>query len=700
MSAKTRFIKVIIPLKIEWEPVYELPEGVECAEGDRVRVSFSGREYPTVVSQINVVPEEEGVPLKSIKKIIVPTEADAGLPRITPEEIRFWRTLSDYYLCTTGEVFKCAYPVEKTDSEKTRQRENERIAKRMEKLRDMIERSRKEQTRERYIQELARLESFSQDAARPDTAERQYRLPTLSKVQNKALEEIKDGFKNHKTTLLDGVTGSGKTEIYITLAAETLSQGKSVLYLVPEIALSRQLEDRLRQFFPDLQTYHSAKTKAGRTAVAANVRSGRSHIILGTRSALFLPFKNLGLVIVDEEHDRSYKQDSPAPRYHARESAIFLAGIHGANVLLGSATPSMESKYNSATDLFRKVELKERFYKGAEPETIVIDTIAERRKNGMSGNFSLKLISYIKAALQNGEQVLLLRARRSFAPAVQCQDCGHVIKCPRCNVTMSLHRNPDRLICHYCGRTTPYSGICPKCGGSMIPIGAGTQRIEEETKAIFPDARVGRLDSDNASKAKEIIESFASGEMDILVGTQMITKGFDFPNLSLVAIVQADNILAVNDFRADEHATQLLEQFRGRSGRREKPGTLVIQTREPDHPVFSAGENILEERKRFGYPPYTRLITITIRDRSESRLKFMASLLAGNLGRSLPEGTLTGPYEPAKPWADDEKQLEIRIALPRDRELKKRKESIRESVLQVEKERKYPGHISIDVDPA
>ena len=652
----TRYIQVILPLRLEWEPFYALPEGMEVAVGDRVRVIFAHAFYVGCVSRVDVQPEVD-------TRRIQPVEAlESALPAVSEPEIRFWRSLADYYLCTVGEVYKAAYSAMKNHQ--------------------------------------SRLKAPGNGASLGDV--------TLSPLQEKACVAIREGFAAGKPVLLHGVTGSGKTEVYLKLALEMLRAGKSVLYLVPEIALSRQLEERIAAVVPSVLVYHSAETAGRRKLVAREIRSGAPVLVLGTRSAILLPHRNLGLIIVDEEHDTSYKQDAPAPRYHAREGAIFLALIHGAKVLLGSATPSLESLYNTENGRFAKVELKERFYSGAEAEVRIIDTVAERRKGGMHGSLSRKLLAEIRATLEAGEQVLLLRSRRSWAPAVQCVECGHIPHCPHCNVSLSLHKYPDRLVCHYCGHSEAFTGICSSCGGALQPLGAGTQRVEEELMEFFPEARIGRLDADVvAGEDADVVQDFAAGNLDILVGTQMVTKGFDFDRLRLVAVIQADNILGQQDFRADERAFQLLEQFRGRSGRRGSPGLFIIQTREPEHPVFDSlnghfhQDELLQERRQFGYPPYTRLIHIVLKDKNLQRLAGLSATLAEALSAhpSLAGMPVVGPYAPVVDRIADEYIRQLRVMLPRDKSLGGRKHALALVVGGFEKKYRYTGHVAIDVDP-
>ena len=693
------YIQVILPLRLEWEPYYSLPEGVKVEVGDRVRVLFARKEYVGAVSAIGVTPRTDE------NRILPILAVEEGLPRVLPDEIQFWRAVSDYYLCSMGEVYKAAYPALKTGQEEVEARNKERLETRLERLKDKAEKARREDTRERYKAEIETVEALLRGEAPVSVP-----APvTLSPAQEIAARTARKALADGKTVLLHGVTGSGKTEIYLKLAQETLDQGRSVLFLVPEIALSRQLEDRIATVFPDVLVFHSGVSAARRSQVASCVRKPGQYLVLGTRSALFLPHHHLGLIIVDEEHDTSYKQDAPAPRYNARESAIMLGVIQKAQVVLGSATPSLESLYNAETGRFVKVDLKERFHSGNEAEIRIIDTVAERRKRGMTGSFSRKLIQEITDTLDGGGQVLVLRARRSYAPSVQCTECGKIPKCPHCHVPMSLHRGPDRLVCHYCGHTEPYTGICPSCHGELQPLGAGTQKVEEELTNLFPERRIARLDGDTPdTEEAAIIRRFAAGDIDILVGTQIITKGFDFDGLSLVAVLQADSLVGQQDFRADERAFQLLEQFRGRSGRRGRPGRIVIQTREPEHPVYarlqgSDDADLLAERKLFGYPPYTRLIHITLKDSNEKRLDYLSKELRNALLAAFAEAdtppAVIGPYAPAVDRIAGESIRQLRVMLARNKALTALKRTLAQAVSTFGKERKYATHLAVDVDP-
>lgn len=753
--------------------------------GDRVRVNFAGKEYVGVVSMADAgkQAEEMGI-VDKVKPILGMAE---GLEPVTKEEIELWRQIAEYYLCTVGEVYKAAYPAQKVEKEVVQARQEalkvereeknrtkiadkiKRLEERAEKKAELAAKARKSESRERYLAEKEMLEgeigllvreltstvgelcrttgsvtgygdsvTYHQDeepigGSIIETSEGTEKEISLSAAQEEAYSKIKEIFAKGKPALLHGVTGSGKTEIYLKLAQETLGMGKNVLYLVPEIALSRQLEDRISETFPELLVFHSGETMSRKREVATVLRhagepaEGKGYVVLGTRSAIFLPHKNLGLVIVDEEHDTSYKQDSPAPRYNGRETAIMMAKIFGANVILGSATPSLESLYNCSVGRYGLVTLNKRFYDAADSDIEIIDTIAERRKNGMIGNFSRKLIEHIGKCLGEHRQVLILRERRAYSPIVQCQECGDIPKCRCCNVSLSLHRRADgseRLVCHYCGRVYEYTGKCHKCGGELKPLGSGTQKIEEEASKLFPNARIARLDSDTAQSRKyetDTIRKFSNGEIDILIGTRMVAKGFDFSGLSLVAVLQADSILGQEDYRADERGLQLLEQFRGRCGRRGEKGLFVIQTSQPEHPVYQSIDGKLDEngtmarflgeRKLFGYPPYSRVIGVVIKDYNQARV----DLLSRDLGEYL-RGALAvkvsfapgvqngpnviGPYSPAIDKISNQNIRQIRVLLPKDRSLARNKETLAAAVERFEKEKKYSGHIALDVDPA
>lgn len=711
------FIQVLLPLRLKWEPFYCYPESWSShpAAGDRVRVVFSGKEYVGVVTEDDAGERAAAAGVSRIRQIEGIVE---GIPRITGEELGLWRQVAEYYLCTVGEVYKAAYPAGKIEEEEVKARVAGRLRERLARKEGQIAKARREDTRQRFIVERDAILALMGETAPPlalRQAIRQAQGPELSPAQDEAYSRIKEIFGKGRTALLHGVTGSGKTEIYLKLARETLEKGRNVLFMVPEIALSRQLEERIRTLFPnELQVFHSAETAARRIETGDFIRK-HPYLVLGTRSSVFLPHRELGLVIVDEEHDPSYKQDNPAPRYNGREAAIMLAGLFGADILLGSATPSLESLYNASAGRYEKVTLTRRYFDAADSDVEIIDTIAERKKNGMVGSFSRKLIEHVRHTLAEGGQVAILRERRSYSPVVQCQDCGTILKCRRCNVALSLHKKPDggeRLVCHYCGKVHEYKGICPQCGSTELHLlGAGTQKIEEEAANLFPGARIARLDSDNHRNEARIIKQFSSGEIDILVGTRMVAKGFDFSGLSLVAVIQADSLLGQQDYRADERALQLLEQFRGRCGRRTDKGLFVIQTSQPDHPVYKSvlGETgkdatdarFFAERKLFGYPPYSRVINVVLKDYNLKRVELMSRQLSESISKAgLSAGSsMAGPFTPPVEKVSGEHHRIIRVLMPKDRRLRSNKEILSECVGNFEKERKYTGHIALDVDP-
>lgn len=750
---------MILPLKLEWEPCYYLPAGIgaDVVVGTRVMVRFAGKSYVGAVSATGIVPEVEDRKIMPILSVV------EGLPPVSRGELELWRFVAEYYLCTIGEVYKAAYPSLKIGMEMSRARQEERrkslIDKKIAALQskkerilasvrryaDLADKAKREDTRAKYLDSrqrfLFRSEELEREIVGLENSEAAHDTPlsgtglpdnagfALSGPQKEALEKIKESFAAGKPVLLHGVTGSGKTEIYETLALETLKQGRNVLYMVPEIAVSRQLEERLRKVFGRLlYAFHSKETAARRQKIASEIRSG-NYIVLGTRSALFLPHHDLGLIVVDEEHDTSYKQDAPAPRYNGRDTALMLARIMGAEVLLGTATPSLESLYNCRSGRMAKVDLNCRYFGSADADVEIVDTRAERRKHGMSGNFSFKLIAHINGALAQGGQVLILRGRRAYSPAVQCSACGDMPRCPHCNVPLSWHRQEGILLCHYCGWREPYTGKCRKCGGDLEPLGSGTQRIEEEASALFPDARVARLDGDTAMEAgreAEIIRDFAKKNIDILIGTQILAKGFDFDGLSLVAVIQADSLLGQQDFRADERAVQLLEQFRGRSGRRGDKGLLVIQTSQPDHPVYNVFKSSVEapdtkgdlvdsmmgERYSFGYPPFSRIVNVILKDASEARVEEMSRELAlairssfgisvaGFVQNATMPVSVLGPYPPTVGRQAGLYIRIVRVSLRKDKALSANKKKLAEVVRRFDSENAANGRIALDVDPA
>lgn len=510
------------------------------------------------------------------------------------------------------------------------------------------------------LQENALIDFYELETGRlPHFGGKVQQPPILSPAQQEALNGIRNVFISKNVCLLHGVTSSGKTEIYIHLIKEYLSRGKQVLYLLPEIALTTQIMHRLQRVFgDDMTVYHSQCSDNIRVEVWNRLTGPNPYkLILGARSAVMLPLQDLGLVIVDEEHEPSFKQEDPSPRYQGRNTAVMLASICGAKTLLGSATPALESYSNAISGKYGLVTLTERF-RGIElPRIEIVDTAELKRKKYMNGILSPQLTSAINTALENGRQAILFHNRRGYAGTVECPDCGWVQKCDCCDVSLTFHKSYDSASCHYCGRKYKVPPTCPSCGGKALRArGFGTERIEEDVARLFPRARVARLDLDSAKDGyASIINDFQEGRTDILIGTQMISKGLDFDNVSVVGILQADSIMSYPDFRATERAYQLMAQVAGRAGRKEIRGQVIIQTRQPDAPVLNLVRNNdyrgfynlqMEERKAFNYPPYVRLISVTLKSTDLSCIETAALALSRNLAEQFGQQNILGPDAP------------------------------------------------------
>jgi len=671
MKNSKKYVKVLIPIKFREELTYLLPEGMEIEPGMWVKVPVGSKECVGVVSEITTEnPFIEAIKLKEVLEVV-------ALTPVSGKGMEFWRRLSDYYMCPLTDVMQAACPSSLQKQAEVKKRRSAKCC-----------------------------------ADQPDP------LPNLSPVQEKAFEGIRAAFAEGRSALLHGVTGSGKTEIYMHAAEASLQKGRTVLIMVPEIAMSQQLQGRIAKVFGErLLVFHSRQSAAQRKRIYDTLSTSQEpHLVLGTRSAIFLPFKELGLVIVDEEHDSSYKQDDPAPRYNGRDAAMILASIYKADVLLGSATPSLESLFNVSSGKFREIDLTQKYYEGAcEPDVVILDTLRARRNKDMEGAFSKHLLKEIDRTVKEGGQCLIFRSRRAYSTMVQCSECGEIPSCPKCGVPLTYHKFNNSLECHYCGYHRKYDSACGKCGSpdSLLPVGAGTEKLEEELSGHFPGLRIERFDSDTAAsrtQSEEILKAFAEGGIDILVGTQMITKGFDFDRLSLVAVIAADSLLALQDFRADERALQMLRQFRGRAGRRDRKGMMFIQTSQPQHPVFKRlvsaesseeeafARDVLAERKSFNFPPYVRLITITVRDRNEGELWHVSREIGEILAKcKVPD--FAGPITPAVEKAGGWFINEFWVKLPRTAAAAgiKRELAIRLDAMVLRFKRK--PQLTIDVDP-
>ncbi|GHV57213.1 hypothetical protein FACS1894182_05500 [Bacteroidia bacterium] len=613
------FAEVILPVPLADTFTYFVPPDLEAhiVTGSLVSVPFGKNKYYSgVVYRIEQTTPKPIEIIKPIEKII------SSEPVIRTEQLRFWEWLAQYYLCSWGEVSRNVLPAiirsKEKPTAKPRRRKTETIS--------------------------SELQS----------------LHALNDLQQQAYRQVNQTFQKKDVCLLHGVTASGKTEIYTHLIQDTLNAGRQVLYLLPEIALTTQITDRLKQFFGErMGIFHSKINDKERIHIWNNLLSDEGYpIILGVRSSIFLPFRDLGLIIVDEEHDPGYKQQDPAPRYHARNAAIVLATQHKAKVVLGSATPSVESFHNAQTGKYGYVRLEKRFEEVKLPVIVPVDVKELRRKKKMKSIFSPLLIERMQETLANGEQIILFQNRRGFAPSLICKICDWTPKCRFCDVSLTHHKNTKNLTCHYCGRAYELPKECPECGNTDLnPIGYGTEKVEEEIQTLFPGVAIARLDTDTTKSRKsleEIINGFEAGETQILIGTQMISKGLHFDHVHLVGILNADALMNFPDFRAHERAYQLMSQVAGRAGRRQTPGEVILQTSHPEHPLIQSviQQNYeemyamqMEERELFHYPPLFRLIEITLKHRDETILRNLSNEYAIRLREKLGDRVI-GPDKP------------------------------------------------------
>ena len=690
------FADVILPLPLPGTFTYSIPAEMErtILPGCRVTVPLGNKKSYTalVVTLHDKKPEEYEV--KEIKELLDET------PIVTSIQTRLWEWISRYYLCSLGDIYKAAIPQGLKGEFRPRTEQRVRITARCNDkkaigllLQSLSRAPRQRRLLDIYIQiaepfsgepkEISRhklietaqvspviynqlrekgiLETYEVEIGRLNK-ELHPVVPqnSLNKAQQKAFEEIKEGFARKNVTLLHGVTSAGKTEIYIHLITEALERGEQVLYMLPEIALTKQIIERLQRVFGNrIGLYHSKFSDAERVEIWKKQLSDTPYdVILGVRSSVFLPFRNLGLVIVDEEHENSYKQQEPAPRYNARNAAMVLASFFGAKTLLGTATPSIESYYNATTGKYALVSLTTRHREVKMPEIEVIDMIEYSRKKLTTGPFSDPLTEAMRKALQERQQIILFQNRRGYSPLLECRTCGWVPKCKHCDVSLTLHKSAGKLTCHYCGYTIPAPVHCPNCESrSFMNLGYGTEKIEDDLQNMFPEARIVRMDLDTTrtrTAYERIISDFQNGKTDILIGTQMVSKGLDFDNVSVVGIINADTLLNYPDFRAMERAFQLMSQVAGRAGRRNGQGKVFLQTRMSDAPVIPQivrndymqfYDQQLSERMLFHYPPFYRLVYIYIKHRDVRVLEEFSEIF-GKQMREIFDYRVLGPDLP------------------------------------------------------
>ena len=733
----SRYADIVLPLA---QPAYTfaIGEGVEVRVGDAVAVQFGKKSvYTGIVWRLHDTPPARGV-AKPILKVLY------DKPLLSELQMRFWEWIADYYICSVGEVMRVALPsiikakarceaefspytpkremtinlvVEAFDDE-IRAKMQRRAPKRYEAL-CLIEKAGGVVPRHAVELDSTALKAL-RTAGLVEFGERDYTLdcewsktllPKLSEAQTRALNEIKEGLTDKRVALLHGVTSSGKTEIYTHLIEERLSHGEDVLFLVPEISLTTQLVERMRVLFGESVTvYHSKLTPQQRTKLYTDMLSSEGgNFVVGARSALFLPYKNLGLVVVDEEHDSSYKQTEPNPRYNGRDAAVVLASLHDAKVVMGSATPSLESYANTLLGKYAYAQLTER-YGGVEmPNIIISDTVRNVKRNERKLHFNKELLDAIAERLENNEQIILFQNRRGYSPYMECPSCGWSARCPKCNVTLSAHQQKGRMICHYCGYNEPIERYCPNCkSGELRPMGFGTERVEEAITELFPEAKVLRLDGDTATSSSaynRIIGAFARHEADILVGTQIVSKGLDFADVTLIGILNGDNLLASPDFRAEERAWQLLMQVAGRAGRRDKRGEVIIQTAEPEHSVYAmfgdyerVATKLLAERKQFGYPPFVRIVKVTMRTNNKELL-VKSSLKLGEQLRNRFGRRVLGPVAPLIDRVRGEYRVELMLKVEVEASFSRARAILREEISKLRSDKSYRNIIVIcDVD--
>ena len=713
------YANIILPLPLDGYFTYGVPEDLasRVQNGMRVTVPFGkSKTYVGVVAEypVDVPKPVEEVAQQGKKKIVYKNIADVldDTPILLPQQLRLWKWIADYYMSPIGDVYKAALPsglkVEdgfrpRTElfirlAEKYRDEQTlthlissmKRAVKQLDVLMTYLrltgvdniehllpETELREVTREelmneshasiaviRSLQEKMILVTYEKEVGRlnHNIAPHPEKIKPLNEAQTEAYNHILVQMMGHPVTLLHGVTSSGKTEIYIHLIQKAINEHKQVLYLLPEIALTVQITERLKAVFGNrLGIYHSKYSDAERVEIWKKQLSSNPYdVILGARSAVFLPFHRLGLVIIDEEHEQSFKQQDPAPRYHARSAAIVLAQMYaGAKTLLGTATPSMESYYNAKQGKYGFVELSRRYKDIQLPSIEVVDMKDLYRRKMVSGPFSPRLLSAVHGALERGEQAILFQNRRGFAPMIECRQCGWVPKCPNCDISLTYHKSMNYLSCHYCGYTMKVPEQCPCCESKDIRgRGYGTEKIEDEIRSIFPEARIARMDLDTThtrNAYERLINDFSMGKNNLLIGTQMVTKGLDFGKVSVVGILNADSMLNYPDFRAYEQAFMMMSQVSGRAGRKGKRGEVILQTMTPDLPVIqyvvhndypTFFKELLDERCEFHYPPFYHLVYVYLKHRDENIVN-TAGVELGSRLRDIFGARVLGPDKPA-----------------------------------------------------
>ena len=764
------YADLILPLPLQGTFTYAIPVSMQSGAqvGVRVLVPFGrNKTYLGIVARLHDE-KPQGYEVKEISQVM-----DAE-PIVTPQQLRLWQWIADYYLSPIGDVYKAALPAglkaedgyrPKTETyiRLTRAYQNEaalhvalnilgRAPKQLEAFIAYLELSGWDQVEEMSneklemrngqqggdISEITREELLNASHASATTLqqlEKRGMLETyevevgrlnhggayhpelikqLNTAQQEAYNQILLSMMKKPVTLLHGVTSSGKTEIYIHLIRQALERKEQVLYLLPEIALTVQMMQRLQRVFGNrLGIYHSKYSDAERVEIWQKQLSQNPYdVILGARSAVLLPFQRLGLVIVDEEHETSYKQQDPAPRYHARSVAIVLAQMYKARTLLGTATPSLESYHNAKTGKYGLVELKER-YQGIElPEIQVVDIADLQHRKMMAGPFSPLLLNKVRESLERGEQAILFQNRRGFAPLIECKQCGWVPHCQHCDVSLTYHRQMNQLTCHYCGYTYRVPTECPCCGSTELKTrGFGTEKIEEQVREVFPEARVARMDLDTTrtrNAYERIIMDFGAGRTNILIGTQMISKGLDFDKVSVVGILNADSMLNYPDFRAYEHAFMMMAQVSGRAGRKGKRGLVILQTKSKDVPVIqqvvrndyaALYKDLIAERQAFHYPPYYHLVYVYLKHRYDDVVNTASIELGSRLRQWFP-GRVLGPDKPAVAKVKSQNIRKLVLKLENGIDMKKVREYLLMAQSQMLTDKRYSSlQIYYDVDP-